>query len=156
MLGKTRHVHFVGIGGIGMSGIAELLANLGYVVSGSDAKRSPVTERLLCVVLAGVLLEEMGRTLAPSPFFATSVLVASALNDSLSVQRALYRGASGYFLLGPETDETAAAAPAGVSASVVLLQDPGRNTGEVACCDRPCRPTSCLACHGRCRCVVGP
>ena len=46
MLGKTRHVHFIGVGGIGMSGIAELLANLGYVVSGSDAKRSPVTDRL--------------------------------------------------------------------------------------------------------------
>ena len=46
MLGKTRHVHFVGIGGIGMSGIAELLANLGYAVSGSDAKQSAVTERL--------------------------------------------------------------------------------------------------------------
>ena len=46
MLGKTRRVHFVGIGGIGMSGIAELLANLGYVVSGSDAKRSAVTGRL--------------------------------------------------------------------------------------------------------------
>ena len=46
MLGKTRHVHFVGIGGIGMSGIAELLANLGFEVSGSDAKRSAVTERL--------------------------------------------------------------------------------------------------------------
>jgi UDP-N-acetylmuramate--alanine ligase len=46
VLGKTRHVHFVGIGGIGMSGIAELLANLGYAVSGSDAKRSAVTERL--------------------------------------------------------------------------------------------------------------
>jgi len=46
MLGKTRHVHFVGIGGIGMSGIAELLANLGYVVSGSDEKRSPATDRL--------------------------------------------------------------------------------------------------------------
>ena len=46
MLGKTRQVHFVGIGGIGMSGIAELLANLGYAVSGSDAKRSPVTDRL--------------------------------------------------------------------------------------------------------------
>ena len=42
VLGKTRRVHFVGIGGIGMSGIAELLANLGYVVSGSDAKRSAV------------------------------------------------------------------------------------------------------------------
>ena len=46
MLGKTRRVHFIGIGGIGMSGIAELLANLGYVVSGSDAKRSSVTDRL--------------------------------------------------------------------------------------------------------------
>jgi UDP-N-acetylmuramate--alanine ligase len=46
MLGRTRHVHFVGIGGIGMSGIAELLANLGYEVSGSDARRSDVTDRL--------------------------------------------------------------------------------------------------------------
>ena len=46
MLGKTRRVHFVGIGGIGMSGIAELLANLGYAVSGSDARRSDVTARL--------------------------------------------------------------------------------------------------------------
>jgi UDP-N-acetylmuramate--alanine ligase len=46
LLGKTRRVHFVGIGGIGMSGIAELLANLGYAVSGSDEKRSEVTDRL--------------------------------------------------------------------------------------------------------------
>jgi UDP-N-acetylmuramate--alanine ligase len=46
MLGRTRRVHFVGIGGIGMSGIAELLANLGYAVSGSDARRSDVTTRL--------------------------------------------------------------------------------------------------------------
>ena len=46
MLGRTRRVHFVGIGGIGMSGIAELLANLGYSVSGSDTKRSEVTTRL--------------------------------------------------------------------------------------------------------------
>jgi UDP-N-acetylmuramate--alanine ligase len=46
MLGRTRRVHFVGIGGIGMSGIAELLANLGYEVSGSDAKLSEMTERL--------------------------------------------------------------------------------------------------------------
>jgi UDP-N-acetylmuramate--alanine ligase len=46
VLGKTRRVHFVGIGGIGMSGIAELLANLGYAVSGSDAKQSGVTDRL--------------------------------------------------------------------------------------------------------------
>jgi UDP-N-acetylmuramate--alanine ligase len=40
-------VHFVGVGGIGMSGIAELLANLGYAVSGSDEKRTPVTDRLV-------------------------------------------------------------------------------------------------------------
>jgi UDP-N-acetylmuramate--alanine ligase len=46
VLGKTRRIHFVGIGGIGMSGIAELLANLGYAVSGSDAKRSETTARL--------------------------------------------------------------------------------------------------------------
>jgi len=46
MLGRTRHIHFVGIGGIGMSGIAELLTNLGYTVSGSDAKASDVTRRL--------------------------------------------------------------------------------------------------------------
>ena len=46
VLGKTQRIHFVGIGGIGMSGIAELLANLGYRVSGSDAKASELTERL--------------------------------------------------------------------------------------------------------------
>ena len=46
MLGRTRGIHFVGVGGIGMSGIAELLTNLGYDVSGSDVRRSRVTERL--------------------------------------------------------------------------------------------------------------
>jgi UDP-N-acetylmuramate--alanine ligase len=46
MLGRTRRIHFVGVGGIGMSGIAELLANLGYEVSGSDMRRSSVTDRL--------------------------------------------------------------------------------------------------------------
>jgi UDP-N-acetylmuramate--alanine ligase len=46
VLGKTHRVHFVGIGGVGMSGIAELLVNLGYEVSGSDTKRSDATDRL--------------------------------------------------------------------------------------------------------------
>jgi len=46
VLGKTRRIHFVGIGGIGMSGIAELLANLGFDVSGSDVRRSETTDRL--------------------------------------------------------------------------------------------------------------
>ena len=46
MFAKIQRVHFVGIGGIGMSGIAEVLLNLGYKVSGSDLKPSPVTDRL--------------------------------------------------------------------------------------------------------------
>lgn len=41
-----RHIHFVGIGGVGMSGIAEVLFNLGYVVSGSDASDSATLKRL--------------------------------------------------------------------------------------------------------------
>jgi len=43
---RIRRIHFVGIGGVGMCGIAEVLLNLGYEVSGSDLKASPVTERL--------------------------------------------------------------------------------------------------------------
>lgn len=46
MFRKIQKLHFVGIGGIGMSGIAELLLNLGYQVSGSDVRKSSVTERL--------------------------------------------------------------------------------------------------------------
>ena len=43
---KVKHIHFVGIGGSGMSGIAEVLLNLGYKISGSDLYDSPVTRRL--------------------------------------------------------------------------------------------------------------
>src|SRR6476660_2968075 len=46
MFAKIQRIHFVGIGGIGMSGIAEVLLTLGYKVSGSDLKHSSVTERL--------------------------------------------------------------------------------------------------------------
>src|SRR6201995_1304305 len=46
MFAKIQRIHFVGIGGIGMSGIAEVLLTLGYKVSGSDMKSSSVTERL--------------------------------------------------------------------------------------------------------------
>jgi UDP-N-acetylmuramate--alanine ligase len=46
MYHKKYHIHFVGIGGIGMSGIAELLINLGYTVSGSDLQPSDITNRL--------------------------------------------------------------------------------------------------------------
>ncbi len=46
MFFKQQHLHFTGIGGIGMSGIAEVLLNLGYSVSGSDLKLSPTTDHL--------------------------------------------------------------------------------------------------------------
>src|SRR4030095_10613724 len=46
MFFRPQHLHFTGIGGIGMSGIAEVLLNLGYEISGSDQKLSPITARL--------------------------------------------------------------------------------------------------------------
>src|SRR3990170_7146159 len=46
MYRRVKRVHFVGIGGIGMSGIAEVMLNLGYQVSGSDLKESAVIRRL--------------------------------------------------------------------------------------------------------------
>jgi UDP-N-acetylmuramate--alanine ligase len=46
MLGKEKYIYFVGIGGIGMSGIAEVLINLGFRVGGSDIKKTAITERL--------------------------------------------------------------------------------------------------------------
>ena len=52
-LGDIERIHFVGIGGTGMSGIAEVLSNLGYQVSGSDIKESPTTQRLQAL---GVLI----------------------------------------------------------------------------------------------------
>lgn len=45
-LGRIRRIHLIGIGGVGMSGIAEVLLNLGYVVTGSDVKDSKVIKRL--------------------------------------------------------------------------------------------------------------
>ena len=48
-LASSQRVHFIGIGGIGMSGIAEILLTMGYSVSGSDLRRSAVTDRLLAL-----------------------------------------------------------------------------------------------------------
>jgi len=63
MWGKVRKIHFVGIGGAGMSGIAEVLLNLGYEVSGSDLKPSEVTKRLANLggkIFAGHKREQVG------------------------------------------------------------------------------------------------
>ena len=46
MLGRTQKIHFIGIGGIGMSGIAEFLLNQGLEISGSDMKKSEITAHL--------------------------------------------------------------------------------------------------------------
>ena len=46
MFRKTRHIHFIGIGGIGMSGMAELLQKLGFQISGSDSALSEKTAQL--------------------------------------------------------------------------------------------------------------
>ncbi|MBV9404581.1 MAG: UDP-N-acetylmuramate--L-alanine ligase, partial [Acidobacteriaceae bacterium] len=75
MFFKPQHVHFVGIGGIGMSGIAEVLLTLGYEVSGSDVRLSPITERL----------ERLGATIyrghaAGNVAGAKAVVVTSALD----------------------------------------------------------------------------
>lgn len=72
MLGRTRRIHFIGIGGSGMCGIAELLANLGYVVTGSDERRSPATDRL---VTLGVKVD-VGH--AATNIGAADVVVASS------------------------------------------------------------------------------
>jgi UDP-N-acetylmuramate--alanine ligase len=55
MFKRIKHVHFVGIGGIGMSGIAEVLLNLGYKVTGSDIRATAITNRL----------EHLGATIYP-------------------------------------------------------------------------------------------
>src|ERR671920_384900 len=88
MLGRTRRIHFVGIGGIGMSGIAELLANLGYEVSGSDARQSEVTDRL-----AGLGVRIAAGHAAGNVGEAEVVVVSSAIApDNAEVAAARSRG----------------------------------------------------------------
>jgi UDP-N-acetylmuramate--alanine ligase len=77
MFFSRQHLHFAGIGGIGMSGIAEVLLNLGYTISGSDLKLSPTTDRLA----------ELGATiyeghLAENVAGAKALVVSSAVEES--------------------------------------------------------------------------
>ncbi len=71
---KVKHIHFVGIGGAGMSGIAEVLANLGYMVSGSDLSESSTTRRL-----AGVGVRTLVGHAAENVGGADAVVVSSAV-----------------------------------------------------------------------------
>src|SRR2546426_11904691 len=72
MLQKKHKIHFVGIGGIGMSGIAEVLLNSGYVVTGSDLQESDATRRLRALG-ASVFVGHQEANLAGNP----SVVVIS-------------------------------------------------------------------------------
>src|SRR5713101_8135732 len=77
MFFKPQPVHFVGIGGIGMSGLAEVLLELGYPVSGSDLKLSPTTKRLSergATIFEGHAAENVAR--------AKAVVVSSAVGDT--------------------------------------------------------------------------
>ena len=77
MFFKPQHVHFVGIGGVGMSAIAEVLLTLGYQISGSDMKASPTTDRLRQMgasISIGHAAENVGG--------AKAVVVTSALDIS--------------------------------------------------------------------------
>jgi UDP-N-acetylmuramate--alanine ligase len=88
MLGKIRKIHFVGVGGIGMSGIAEVLLNLGFQVSGSDLKATPVTDRLASL---GARISE-GHA-AGNAVDAQVVVVSSAVApDNPEIQEAHRRG----------------------------------------------------------------
>jgi UDP-N-acetylmuramate--alanine ligase len=71
---KVRHIHFVGIGGSGMSGIAEVLANLGYQVSGSDLSENSATRRLKSL---GVSVET--KHLAENINGSDAVVISSAV-----------------------------------------------------------------------------
>ncbi|MGH8689378.1 MAG: UDP-N-acetylmuramate--L-alanine ligase [Burkholderiales bacterium] len=84
---KVRHIHFVGIGGAGMSGIAEVLANLGYRVSGSDLAESAATRRLR-ELGASVSLEHAASNIDG----ADAVVVSSAVRrDNPEVREARAR-----------------------------------------------------------------
>ena len=75
MFAPSQRVHFIGIGGIGMSGIAEVLLTMGYVVSGSDLRTSAVTERLAGLG-ATIYVGHAAANAAASDVVVTSTAVA--------------------------------------------------------------------------------
>jgi UDP-N-acetylmuramate--alanine ligase len=86
MLGKIRRIHFVGIGGIGMSGIAEVLLNLGFIVSGSDVKMTLVTERLEQLG-ARIFEGHSGTHVHDAQVLVTSSAVSADNSEVLEAQR---------------------------------------------------------------------
>ncbi|MDT8441653.1 MAG: UDP-N-acetylmuramate--L-alanine ligase [Desulfuromonadales bacterium] len=88
MYGKIQKIHFVGIGGIGMSGIAEVLLNLGYQVSGSDLRASDITRRL--TDLGGIIAYgHRAENLAEADVVVISTAVRRDNPEVLEAQRRL-------------------------------------------------------------------
>jgi UDP-N-acetylmuramate--alanine ligase len=83
---KVKHIHFVGIGGSGMSGIAEVLVNLGYVVSGSDLAANAATGRLAALG-ATVMLGHTAQNIATADVVVVSTAVKSD-NPEVTAARA--------------------------------------------------------------------
>src|SRR5216684_1321047 len=88
MFRRYQQIHFVGIGGVGMSGIAEILLNLGYRVTGSDQKRNEAVERLEQLGAKVFVGHEAGHVEG-----AHVVVYSSAVSrDNIEVQVARQRG----------------------------------------------------------------
>ena len=83
---KVKNIHFVGIGGIGMSGIAEVLLNLGYTISGSDLSQSDITQRL-AVLGAKIFAGHDASHLGDADVAVTSTAVKSNNPEVLEAQR---------------------------------------------------------------------
>ncbi len=82
MFARMQRIHFVGIGGIGMSGIAEVLLNLGYKVSGSDLKRSGVTDRMAS--LGAIIFEGHAAENIPGAEVVVTTSAVSAANPEVA------------------------------------------------------------------------
>lgn len=82
---RIRHIHFVGIGGSGMSGIAEVLVNLGYKVSGSDLQESAVTRRL-AELGAQIFIGHHAENVGEADAIVTSTAVANSNPEVLTAR----------------------------------------------------------------------
>src|SRR6202021_3722580 len=86
MFAKIQRMHFVGIGGIGVSGIAEVLLNLGYQISGSDLKASTVTQRLAALG-ASVFEGHFAANLTGADVVVTSSAIAAGNREVPEARR---------------------------------------------------------------------
>jgi len=86
MYGKIKNIHFVGIGGIGMSGIAEVLLNLGYCITGSDLAESETTRRLVSLG-ATVAIGHSADNLQEAQVVVTSTAVRTSNPEVIEAHR---------------------------------------------------------------------